>query len=63
MGNEQGRVAASRIAKWLVERGKIPDAVDLLCALAAAGPNDAAGQAVLAEAIRLDPGSPIARMA
>jgi pSer/pThr/pTyr-binding forkhead associated (FHA) protein len=63
MANEQGRESASRIAKWLVERGKIPDAVELLCALAAAGPNDAAGQAVLAEAIRLDPGSPIARMA
>ena len=63
MGNEQARESASRIAKWLVERGKTPDAVDILCALAAAGPNDASGQAVLAEAIRLDPGSPIARMA
>jgi hypothetical protein len=49
------RVVALRVAKWLVDKSRPDEAVDLLCAWAAAGPNDSEGQQLLAEALRIDP--------
>lgn len=57
------RAAASPVAKLLVGKARIDEAVALLSAAAAGGPNDEEGQQVLAEAFRLNPGSPLARMA
>jgi hypothetical protein len=57
------RPLALRVAKALREKGRTTDAVELLSAWAATGPNDAEGQALLAEALRLEPGSPIAKLA
>ncbi len=57
------RATASKIAKWLVERNRTDEALDLLCAFAASGPNDVEGQQLLAEALRLNPAAPIARQA
>jgi hypothetical protein len=57
------RATALRVAKWLVEKGRPDDAVGLLAAWAAAGPNDAHGQGLLAEALRIDPAARIAQMA
>jgi len=58
-----GRTSASKVAKWLVDRARVEDAIMVLCAYASTGPNDAEGQQLLAEALRLAPGSPIARQA
>lgn len=57
------RSSAAKVARWLVSREKRDDAVSLLCAWAANGPNDQEGQELLAEAFRLDPGSQIAQLA
>jgi hypothetical protein len=57
------RATASKIAKWLVERARVDEAIQVLCAFAASGPNDVEGQQLLAEALRLDPASLIARAA
>lgn len=57
------RDTALRVAKWLVEKGRPDEAVGLLAAWAAAGPNDAEGQGLLAEALRIDPAARIAQMA
>lgn len=57
------RAAASRVAKGLVDRGQATDAVALLAAWAAKGPNDAEGQGLLAEALRIDPASRLAQQA
>lgn len=57
------RSSAAKVAKWLASREKRDDAVALLCAWAASGPNDEEGQALLAEAFRLDPGSKLAQLA
>ena len=57
------RASALRVAKWLVEKGRPDEAVGLLAAWAAAGPNDAEGQGLLAEALRIDPAARIAQMA
>lgn len=59
----QQRQAARRVAKHFVEKGNAADAVAVLAAWAAAGPNDAEGQDLLAEALRVDPGSRVAKMA
>ncbi|WP_394822625.1 FHA domain-containing protein [Pendulispora albinea] len=58
-----GRTSASKVAKWLVDRARVDDAIMVLCAYATSGPNDAEGQQLLAEALRLDPSSPLARQA
>jgi len=58
-----GRTSASKVAKWLVDRARVDDAIMILCAYASTGPNDAEGQQLLAEALRLDPASPVARQA
>lgn len=57
------RAAAVRVAKWLVDRGRPDEAVSLLSAWAAVGPNDSEGQQLLAEALRIDPSARIAQMA
>lgn len=58
-----GRALAKRLAKVLVEKSKPDEAVAILATWAACGPNDEEGQALLAEALRLDPASRIAKMA
>src|SRR5580658_3269419 len=64
MSNGQGeRAAASRVAKGLVDRGQPTEAVAVLAAWAANGPNDADGQGLLAEALRIDPASRLAQQA
>src|SRR5271165_6186429 len=62
-GPTQTRESASRVAKWLLDKGRRDDAVALLAAWAANGPNDAEGQNLLAEALRVDPASRLARLA
>jgi hypothetical protein len=57
------RAVALRVAQWLVEKGRPDEAVGLLAAWAANGPNDAEGQGLLAEALRIDPAARIAQMA
>jgi len=57
------RAVASRVAKWLVERGRPDDAVAVLSTWAANGPNDAEGQALLAEALRIDATAVVAQQA
>ena len=65
MDNEaaQARAAATRVAKGLLDRGRADDAVALLAAWAANGPNDVDGQSLLAEALRIDPSSHLAKLA
>ncbi len=57
------RAAACRVAKWLVDKGRPDEAVSLLAAWAAAGPNDSEGQQLLAEALRVDPSARVAQQA
>jgi hypothetical protein len=63
MALAEDRALAHRVAKLLAEKGRGEEAVAVLAAWAASGPNDTLGQELLAEALRLDPGSPIAKMA
>lgn len=58
---DQVREKAARVAKWLVEKERPDEAVRVLCAWSAQGPSDTAGQELLAEALRIDPSSPIAQ--
>jgi pSer/pThr/pTyr-binding forkhead associated (FHA) protein len=62
-GNTDLRETAASVAKWLVEKGRPDEAVTLLSAWAAAGPNDSDGQQLLADALRIDPSARIAQMA
>lgn len=57
------RSSAAKVARWLVSKDKRDDAVALLCAWAASGPNDKEGQELLADAYRYDPGSQLAQLA
>jgi pSer/pThr/pTyr-binding forkhead associated (FHA) protein len=57
------RAFALRVAKSLRDKGRSAEAVLVLSAWAASGPNDAEGQALLAEALRLEPQSTVAKMA
>jgi FHA domain len=57
------RARAGRIAKWLVEKERPDEAVSILSAWAAQGPNDDEGHALLADALRIDPGAKAAQMA
>jgi len=63
MSPAQARETAGRLAKWLVDRGRPDEAVGLLSAWGANGPNDKEGQQLLAEALRIDPSSHVAQMA
>jgi hypothetical protein len=47
----------------LLDKGQAGEAVSVLAAWAAIGPNDAEGQGLLAEALRIDPGSQLAKLA
>jgi pSer/pThr/pTyr-binding forkhead associated (FHA) protein len=58
-----GRASAARAAKGLLDRGRPKDAVALLAAWAVNGANDVEGQGLLAEALRIDPGSRLAKLA
>jgi hypothetical protein len=62
-GSSEKRALALKVAKWLVEKSRPDEAVALLAAWAASGANDAEGQALLAEALRVDPASRFAQMA
>ena len=55
--------SSHKVAKLLVEKSRAEEAVAILAAWAASGPNDGPGQELLAEALRLDPGSALAKMA
>ncbi len=57
------RASVPRVAKWLLDKGRPSDAVNLLSAWAASGANDKVGQELLAEAFRIDPSAAVARMA
>ncbi|HWA70890.1 MAG TPA: FHA domain-containing protein [Polyangiaceae bacterium] len=57
------RAVAGRVAKWLVDKDRPDDAVSLLAAWATSGANDKQGQELLAEALRIAPGSRIAQQA
>jgi len=59
----QRRATAAKVAKWLLDKGRPDDAVQLLAAWAAMGPNDAEGQNLLAEAFRIDPSHAVAKLA
>ena len=63
MSSDKGRELAHRVAALLVEKSRADEAVAVLAAWAAAGPNDQKGQELLAEALRLSPGSPLAGLA
>jgi hypothetical protein len=59
----QARATALRVTKWLLDKGRRDDAVAMAASWAANGPNDTEGQALLAEALRISPGSPLAKAA
>jgi hypothetical protein len=59
----QRRATASRVAKWLLDKSRAGDAVEVLSVWAAVGPNDAEGQNLLAEAFRIDPANAVAKLA
>src|SRR5580693_7037678 len=61
--DSDSRPLALRVAKSLRDKGRSAEAVLVLSAWAASGPNDAEGQALLAEALRLEPQSTVAKMA
>jgi len=56
-----GRALAKRVSKLLLDKGRAEEAVCILAAWAASGPNDREGQELLAEALRLDAGSELAK--
>jgi hypothetical protein len=62
-GPPQARAAAPRVAKALLNKGQPDDAVAVLAVWAVAGGNDAEGQNLLAEALRIDPSSRLAKLA
>lgn len=57
------RALAAKVARWLVGKERKDEAVAVLCAWAAQGPNDKEGQELLAEAFRHDPASQLAQLA
>jgi hypothetical protein len=57
------RQRATRVADWLVGKERPDEAVLILSAWAALGPNDNEGQGLLADALRIDPSSKEAQMA
>lgn len=57
------REKAGKLAPWLIEKGRPDEAVGVLAAWAAFGPNDGAGQTLLAEALRIDPSAKLAQQA
>jgi predicted Zn-dependent protease len=59
----ENRGVAARVARLLVQKDRPDEAVALLCAWAARGPNDTAGQGLLAEALRINPAAKAAQQA
>jgi len=59
----ENRGVAARVARLLVQKDRPDDAVALLSAWAARGPNDTAGQGLLAEALRINPSAKAAQQA
>ena len=59
----ENRGVAARVARLLVQKDRPEDAVALLSAWAARGPNDTAGQGLLAEALRINPAAKAAQQA
>jgi hypothetical protein len=59
----EGRASATKVAKWLLGKGRSDEAVAVMCAWATLGPNDEEGQKLLAEALRISPGAPVAKLA
>ena len=57
------RETVKKLAQWLVARDRRPEAVALLCVGAISGKDDSAGQELLAEALRLQPESGVAKAA
>src|SRR5579872_5626836 len=57
------RASASKVAKWLMDKGRPDDAVAILSVWAANGANDEEGQNLLAEALRIDPSAALAKTA
>jgi len=57
------RAIAARVAKALRDKGRNDEAIAVLASTAASGENDAEGQTLLAEALRIDQNSPLARAA
>lgn len=57
------RAVAARAATWLLDKGRADDAIAVLAVWAATGPNDAEGQDLLAEALRINPNAHLARLA
>jgi hypothetical protein len=57
------RESAAKVAKWLVEKGRSEEAVTLLAAWASQGPSDPEAHQLLAEALRIAPGSRVAQQA
>jgi FHA domain len=59
----ESRGVAARVARLLVQKDRPDEAVALLSAWAARGPNDSAGQGLLAEALRINPAAKAAQQA
>jgi hypothetical protein len=59
----QARALAAKVARGLLDRGHPEEAVGILAAWAAGGPNDVEGQGLLAEALRIDPAARLAQLA
>jgi hypothetical protein len=59
----EARQAAGRLAKILIAKNRSGEAVAVLSAWAALGPNDPEGQALLAEALQIDSRAAVAKMA
>jgi hypothetical protein len=59
----ESRGVAARVARLLVQKDRPDEAVALLSAWAARGPNDTAGQGLLAEALRINPAAKAAQQA
>ena len=62
-GSVSPRASAAKVAKWLMGKSRTEEAVSVLAAWAVSGPNDPEGQELLAEALRISPGSALARHA
>ncbi len=57
------RASALKVARWLVGKSRAEEAVELLSAWATHGENDTEGHELLAEALRINPGSKAAKQA
>lgn len=57
------REVALKISKWLLARERRDEALSVLCVAAVTGPNDEAGQALMAEAMKIQPDAGIVKAA